>query len=210
MEVNCLNQKPCIPSWPGVFQFDILFSVVLSKLICISVLGPSSSPFSSLVILFIHSAFSLCFLVAIFSSKIVRFLLHLVVGMFSCHSLPIVDRIVFRCFGKSCFVCIVLPFVYIPLIFLLSPALPGLFSQVVQLFFSCVACSFFPRLFQRLSFFIILACFRSFFICVSSRIFHPSFDCFFELFEAITIFSQTNFAPAQISSFNSVILFVGM
>ena len=31
MEVNFLNQKPCIPSWPGVFQFDILFNVVLSK-----------------------------------------------------------------------------------------------------------------------------------------------------------------------------------
>ena len=23
IEVNFLNQKPCIPSWPGVFQFDI-------------------------------------------------------------------------------------------------------------------------------------------------------------------------------------------
>ena len=66
MEVNFLNQKPCIPSWPGVFQFDILFSVVLSKSMRISALGPSSSPSSSLVILFIHSAFSFCFLVAIF------------------------------------------------------------------------------------------------------------------------------------------------
>ena len=46
-------------------------------------------------------------LVAIFLSQIVRFLLHPVVGMFSCHSLPIVDRIFSRCFGKSCFVCIV-------------------------------------------------------------------------------------------------------
>ena len=23
MEVNFLSQKPCFPSWPGVFQFDI-------------------------------------------------------------------------------------------------------------------------------------------------------------------------------------------
>ena len=61
MEVNFLNQKSCIPSWPGAFQFDILFSVVLSKSTCISILGPSSSLSSSLVILFIHSAFSLCF-----------------------------------------------------------------------------------------------------------------------------------------------------
>ena len=58
--MNFLNQKPCIPSWPGIFLFDILFSVVLSKSICISALGPSSSPSSSLVILFIHSAFSSC------------------------------------------------------------------------------------------------------------------------------------------------------
>ena len=61
MEVNFLNKKPCIPSWPCAFQFDILFSVVLSKSMCISVLGPSLSSSSSLVILFIHSAFSLCF-----------------------------------------------------------------------------------------------------------------------------------------------------
>ena len=157
---------------------------------CISVLGISSSPSSSLVLLFIHSTFSLCFLVAIFSSKIVRFLCHPVVGMFSCHSLPIADRIFFRYF-----VCIVLPFVDISLIFLLSPALSGLFPQVVLLFFLMLPVPFFPRLFQRL-FFIILACFRIFLICVSSRISHPSFDCFFLLFEGIPIFSQTNFTPA--------------
>ena len=29
MVVNFLNQKPCIQSWPGVFQFDIFSSVVL-------------------------------------------------------------------------------------------------------------------------------------------------------------------------------------
>ena len=137
MEVNFLNQKPCIPSWPVVFQFDILFSVVLSKSMCISVLGPSSSPSSSLVMLFIHSAFSLCFLVAIFLSKIVRFLLHPVLDMFSCQSFPNVDRIFFRFFGKSRFVSIVLSFVDISLIFLLSPALSGLFSQVVLYFFLC-------------------------------------------------------------------------
>ena len=61
MEWIFLNQKPCNPTWPGVFQFDILFSALLSKSMCISVLGPSSSPSSSLVMLFIHSAFSLCF-----------------------------------------------------------------------------------------------------------------------------------------------------
>ena len=79
-------------------------------------------------------------------------------------SLPL-DRIFFRYFGKSCFVGIVLPFVDISLIFLLSPALSSLFPQVVLLFFffHVLPIPFFLRLFQRLSFFIILACFRSFF-----------------------------------------------
>ena len=52
--------------------------------------------------------------------QIVRFLWHPVFGMFSCQP---VDRIFFRCFGKSCFVCIVVPFVDISLISLLSPVL---------------------------------------------------------------------------------------
>ena len=131
---------------------------------CISLLGPSSSPSSSLVILFIHSSFSLCFLVAIFSSKIVRCLWHLVVRVFSCHLLSVVDRIFFRCFGMSCFVCIVLFFVDISLIFLIWTALTGLFPQVVLLFFSCIACSFFvPTYFSASLFFIIPACFLSFF-----------------------------------------------
>ena len=193
MGVNFLNQKPCIPSWPGVFQFYIFFSIVLSKSICISVLGPSSNPSSSLVILFIHSAFSLCFIVAIFSSKTVWFLLHPVVGMFSCHSLPIVDRIFFRCFGKTCFVWIVLPFVDISLIFLLSPALSGLFPWVVLLFFLLLLVPFSSRLFQRPCFFYHSGLFSVFFICVSSRISHPGFDSFFVLFEGIPIFSQTQF-----------------
>ena len=109
MEMNFLIQKPCIPSWPGVFQFDILFSVVLSGSVCISVLGPSSSPSSSLVMLFFHSAFSLCFFGCHIFVQSVRFLLYPVVGMFSCYSLPIADRFFFGCFGMSCFVCDVNP-----------------------------------------------------------------------------------------------------
>ena len=58
MDVNFLNQNSC---FPGVFQFDIFFSVFLSTSMCISNSGPSLSPSCSLVILFIHSAFSLCF-----------------------------------------------------------------------------------------------------------------------------------------------------
>ena len=98
-------------------------------------------------------------------------------------------------FGKSCFVCIVLAFVDISLIFLLSPALSGLFPQVVLLFFLVSPVPFFPAYFSASLFCIILACFRSFVICVSSRISHPGFDCFFVLLGGISIFSQTNFKP---------------
>ena len=77
---------------------------------------------------------------------------HPVFGMFLCYLLPVVDRIFFRSFGMSCFVCIVLPFVDISLIFLLSPVLSGLFPQVVLLFFPVLPFPFYSYIFQRLSF----------------------------------------------------------
>ena len=69
MEVNFLNQKTSIPSWPGVFHFDIIFSVVLSKSMCISAFGLSSSLSNSFVILFISSADSLSFLLPYINPK---------------------------------------------------------------------------------------------------------------------------------------------
>ena len=54
IEVNFLNQNHYIPSWPSIFLFDI-FSSVLSKSMCISDFGLSSST-NSFVILFINSA----------------------------------------------------------------------------------------------------------------------------------------------------------
>ena len=101
-----MNQKSFIPSGPGIFQFDIFLSVTLGKSVCIFTFWPSSTPSSSLVILFILSAISLCFLVPIFYPKIVGFLLHPVVGMFYCNLLLIVDIIFFHCFGMSYFVSI--------------------------------------------------------------------------------------------------------
>ena len=115
-----------------------------------------------------------------FLSKIVRFLLHPVVGIFSCHLLPIVGGIFFRCFGMSSFVCIVLPFVDTSLIFLLSPVLSGLFPQVVVSFF--FFCLF---LFVSPSSSIFVSSFWSVFVdilCVSNRISHPGFDFFFVFF----------------------------
>ena len=59
MVVNFFNQNPCIPSEPGVFQFDF-FSVILGKSMSISAFGLSSSLSNSFTMLLIHSAFLLC------------------------------------------------------------------------------------------------------------------------------------------------------
>ena len=124
-----------------------IFSAVLSKSICISALRSSSN---SLVILFIHSAFPLCSFGCHIFFKIVRFLLNPVVGMFSRHLQPVIGRIFFRCFGMSCFVCIVLAFVDISLIFFLSPVLSGSFPQIVLLFWLVLHFPFCSNIFQRL------------------------------------------------------------
>ena len=91
--------------------------------------------------------FCYAFSVAIFSSKIVRFLWCLVGGMFLYRALPVVDKIFFRCFGMSCFVCIVLPFVDISIVYLLSLEPSGLFPQVVLLFFLVLSFPFSSHIF---------------------------------------------------------------
>ena len=110
-----------------------------------------------------------------FSSKPFDFFGIRVVGMFSCHPLPIVDRIFFCCSGKICFVCIVLAFVDIFLISLPSPALSGLFPQVV-LFFLVLPFPFSSRIFWRLSFVLTSFCFNIFFR------FQSNFPSWFRLF----------------------------
>ena len=66
MVVNFLNQNPCIPSWPGVFQFDIfLVSFWVNRRVF-----PLSGIFRALLILLSNSLsirlFRCVFLVAIF------------------------------------------------------------------------------------------------------------------------------------------------
>ena len=147
-------------SWTRIYVFHydlvlpnlIFLKMVLSKLMNISTFGPSSSPSNSFAILLIDSAFCYVLLVSIFNSKIVQVLLHLVVGMFLCHIPQLVARFFVRCFGISCFVCIVLPFVDIFLIFLLFPVFSGLFPQFVLLFFVVLLFLFYTKMFQRFSF----------------------------------------------------------
>ena len=117
--------------------------------------------------------------------------------MFLCHLLRQVAKISFRCFGKSRFVFIVLPFGNIFLISNYSPVLSVLFPQVILLFFLVLPFIFCFYIFQGFSFVLSFwPVFVDFFICVFSRISHLGLDFFFVLFEGIPIFSQTNFAPA--------------
>ena len=179
-----------------VWHFLILFifSVALCKSMSISVPCPSLSLSRSFVMLIIFSAFCYVLLVSIFYFKIVQLLLHPVVGKFSCHFPQFVGRIFFRCFEMSCFVCIVLHFVNIFLIFLLSPVLPGLFTEFIFLMLIFFFLSQHVPAF--LLCFIIFDAFRRFLICVSSRISHSAFVSLFVFSKGTQIFSQTNIAPA--------------
>ena len=70
--MNFFNLNPCIPSRPGVFQFDI-FCIILYKSMCICAFGPSSSLSSSFIVLLIHSAFLLFSWLPYFTPKLFSF-----------------------------------------------------------------------------------------------------------------------------------------
>ena len=127
--------------------------------------GPSSSPSYSFPMLLIHSAFLLCSL----GWKIIQLPLNLVVGRSLYHHPLFVGIIFFPCLRIFCFVCIVLSFVEIFLIFLLSPVV---LSFLLVLFFPL--CDNMLKSFFL--WFIIFACCCKFLIFVSSRISHPSFE----------------------------------
>ena len=125
MEVYFLSQQPYIPNGL-LFSSLIRVSVVLSKSMCISAFGPSSSPFNSLVILFINRSFSLWF----FSCYIIVWNCSISLASYCWYvfvSSPSFDKISFRCSWISCFVYIDLPFADTSIIFLFSPGLSGLF-----------------------------------------------------------------------------------
>ena len=153
------------------------------------------------------------FLVAIFQSKTFRFLLPPVVGTFLCYFLSFVHRIFFCIFWNHQFFSVL----FYPLsiafqTFFFRLYFPAYFLKFQCYFFSCCLFLFCSYIFQHFYFcFIISACFRRLFICVSSRIFPSWFGFFLRAFlKGSHFFSQTNFAPAQISSFNSVILIVDL
>ena len=137
--------------------------------------------------------------VSIFCSEIVLFPCHPVVGMSSCILLLLAGRIFFRCFGMSCFVCIVLSCLDIFLVFFLSPEPSDLFPWVVLfVFLVMLLFSFRPDIFQRFLWVLwfLLVIYRRFLICVSRLISHPGFEFLFVFYGGTPILSQTSFAPA--------------
>ena len=160
MEVNFLNQYPCMQPWLGLYKFGTLFSVALCELTRIFALRLSSSPMSSFSCLS-FSFFCYDHSVPIFYSKTV--LLHLLFVVISslCY------------FGMFWFVCI---FILSRNLFSLpSFARTFLFISSSCIFrFNCVAFLFHPNIYVTAFSFC-----RRFLICVFGQISHPRGDfCF--------------------------------
>ena len=91
------------------------------------------------------------------------------------------DKIFFRCFGRSCFVCIAWRCSDIFWVFLLSPVYFGLLVSIVLsvlsavFFFFFFFCSSFHCILVYFSFLSSFICYRIFFICPSNLISHPDF-----------------------------------
>ena len=137
-----LNQNPCIPSWPGVFQFSTFFSFSSVETTTTFTSGTPSSPSNSFFMIFINSAF----LIYSFCSHIL--LQNFFVSFASdCWFLCIVCRLVgwifFRYFGMPCFVCIVWPCPGTFWVSLLSAISFDVTLPVVLSDLSVVSCLFF-------------------------------------------------------------------
>ena len=158
MEVSFLNQNPCIPSCPGVFQFDI-FLVTFWVVRCVFPLRglPRVLLVLSSYRLFIQ-LFRYAFSVAIFSSKIVRFLWCLVFVSFC----VIPSQLLI----ESSFVILECPIMFVLFYPFNLPSFARTFwfiSLNCSVIFSRVVfCILFPQI-PGSSCFTILVCFRRFF-----------------------------------------------
>ena len=205
MEANFLNQNPCRPSRPGVFQFDI-FSVDLSasyvhlrafflrSQLCFHVVYP----FGIFVMIFPFTY------LAQKSSCLFR------IQLLVCHR-PFTPyfRIFFRCFGTSCFFmyCLVLSRYLFSL-----PSFAIIFCLVSSSFIFRSSCRSFlvsPECIL-IFYFSIFACCHRFLIFDSILSSLLSFDFLSVVFRGTPILLQTNFAPAYIESFNSEMSFFGV
>ena len=155
------------------FPVWYFFRVAMSESMYIFALGPYSTICNSFPMLLFHSAFLLCSLSCYillqncFASLASDWWYVFAVFPF------LTCRILFRCFGMSCFVCIFWSYLGIFFVFLLSPQPSDLSLRVISY---CVA---FSSLSQHLIFFFSLIIFAScwrFFFSVSNLISHPCLD----------------------------------
>ena len=158
---------------------------------CFSAFGPSAFPSTSLIILFIHSAFS-CFWLPYFCPKSFAFPCIQLLECFRVISSHLFAEFSFIVFTYPSFVCIVLHFVDISLVFFLwfiswsctaifSCAVISLSSPHVPAFFLCL---------------IILASFWIFFYLRFQLNFPSWFWIFLRAFWGDPKFLQANFPPA--------------
>ena len=175
MEMNFLNQNPCIPSWPGVFQFHIIFILqsyfLFIRLVRYVLLVGIS--FSRIVVSFASGCW---YVFASFPPSCWYNFLSLFWNLLFC----------LCCFALCWYLFNHPSFV----------SNFWVFSSSCTVIFLHVAFSF---LFQDIpaSFcFILLACFRRFFYLRFQWNFPSGLNFFFVPFCGISMFSQTNFAPA--------------
>ena len=157
-----------MPSWPGVFQFSTFFNVDLSYFRCMSTSGPF---FSSLFSFYLSiRSFYYVLSVTMFYSKIVLFLLHQVIGMYSCILNLLRGRIFLHYFGM--FVLVDSIMVSFNFSFFSNNFKFISSSYIVQLVFCFVFIFLSQYILACFSFLSTSTCGCNFFTCSSSLIVH--------------------------------------
>ena len=191
-----------VVAWSFPIWYFLIVGLCESKYIFC--LNPSFSPFNSFPMFLTNFwIFYYVLVVLIFCSKIVVFL------SFDCWyvfmvSTPTYWLTFFSLFCNIWILSILFSCLDKFFVLFLSQIPSDLFSRVVFFVsFAVLLFSFHLNIYQRFSS-VIFACCRRFLISVSSLISLPGFEFLFLFFMGTPILSQTNFAPALIKSFNSV------
>ena len=144
--------EPVFMNFLIAWRFPILyfFCVALCESRCIFALGLSLSSWNSFFILFIHSVLMFCLLPSYI--LLVFFPSHPVIGMTSLIPPLLAGRIFFRCFGMSCFVCLVWSCLDIFVVFFLPPVTLGLFPRFILFILLASIFLFFSNIIQRFPF----------------------------------------------------------
>ena len=155
-----------------------------------------SSICNSFSMLLIHSAFFFYYdlSVPIFCTKIFMPLSRPVIGMSSFILFLLADRMFFRCFQMSYFVCIIWFCLGIFLVFPLWLIPSNLSLRVVSFVLIVLLFSSSEHLFMFFFYLSLFVSCRRFFICISNLISHRGFDFLFVFFRGTPIFFTDYFS----------------